>query len=30
MNSGLITVHQNDPDNFIEDPEYSSIIASDY
>ena len=22
MNSGLMTVHHNDPDNFIDDPEY--------
>ena len=29
MNSGLVSVHHNDPENSIGDPEYFSIIAAD-
>ena len=31
MNAGLINIHHNDPENFIEDPEFFfNIAASSY
>ena len=28
MNSGIVTVHHNDPDNFVEDPEnFAGVVA---